>query len=290
MADSAAINYFLDQLEAVNLTGLSAADVVVDGTIQRFRPGWEPKHNKKRAWYILFDFKLDPGKTLLAGSFGWFVGADAITYTVDLHPDHKLSSIEKARFDQVKAEMQRKAEAIRQDQATIAAADSLKIWNGFGLQGHSAYLQRKKIAGINCRYSRESIVLPVEDVDGNLHGLQFIDAAGNKIFKTGTRKKGHFCPLVNETGPNGFIGVSEGYATGVSCHMATGWMLAVAFDAGNLKPVAQAIRQKYPKSKIVIFADDDFDNPDNPGRRMAEAAAMAVNGVVLLPPSISEVA
>ena len=159
-----------------------------------------------------------------------------------------------------------------------------------GVNGHSAYLQRKKIAGLGCRYSRGSIVLPVRSFDGNLHGLQFIDGEGNKRFLTGTVKKGHFCPLASVDDPSGYMGIAEGYATGCTAHMATGWPVFVAFDAGNLEPVAKAIRQRYPLAKIVIFADDDFDNPDNPGRTKAEAAALAVGGVVLLPHDINEVA
>ena len=33
--------------------------------------------------------------------------------------------------------------------------------------------------------------------------------------------------------------------------------VAVAFDAGNLEPVARALREKWPRPRIVIAADDD---------------------------------
>ena len=49
----------IQQMADVGLTGLVIADLVVDGKMQRFRPDWEPKVKKKRAWYILFPFKTD---------------------------------------------------------------------------------------------------------------------------------------------------------------------------------------------------------------------------------------
>lgn len=284
-----AVTNFIAQLEAVNLTGLAADDVVVDGQIHRFRPGWEPKASKKRAWYIAFYFKTNSGDEFITGSYGWFKGADSYAYNVELQPDWKLSAIEKKRIDQEQTESRRKADQLRQNESKATAEKALSIWNGCSVDGHSPYLQRKNIAGVSCRYSRGSIVLPVEDFDSKLHGLQFIDASGEKRFLTGTVKKGHFCRLGIVADAFGFVGIAEGYATGVSCHMATQFAVFVAFDAGNLEPVARAVREQWPNIKIIIFADDDFDNPDNPGRTKAEYAARVVGGIVLLPP-VAEVA
>lgn len=79
------------------------------------------------------------------------------------------------------------------------------------------------------------------------------------------------------------MAISEGYATGASIRMATKWIVFVAFDAGNLIHVAKAVRAKYMQAKIVICGDDDFGNPDNPGRIKAEKAAKAVNGIAVFP-------
>jgi len=278
------------QMEAVSLTGLTSADLLADGQLHRFRPGWEPKPSKKRAWYVLFQFRTDAGAELISGSFGWFKGAESYTYTVELGHGYSLSPAEKQRIEQSQAESRRTARLLRQEEAQAAADKALSIWNACGVNGHSAYLQRKKIAGLGCRYSRGSVVIPVRSFDGKLHGLQFIDAEGNKRFLTGTVKKGHFCPLASVNDPDGYMGITEGYATGCTAHMATGWPVFVAFDAGNLEHVAEAVRLRYPHSKIVLFADDDFDHPDNPGRVKAEAAARAVGGVAVLPPHRGEVA
>lgn len=277
------------QMEGVSLTGLTAADLIVDGQVHRFRPGWEPKPSKKRAWYILFDFRTDSGTQLVTGAFGWFKGADRFAFNIELH-GHRLSPVEKQRFEEQNAEARRQARFLKLKEAEAAAEKAEKIWAACGLDGPSNYLYRKKVAGFGCRYSRGSVVVPVRSIDGKLHGLQFIDGDGNKRFLTGTVKKGHFCPLASVDNATGYMGIVEGYATGCSVHMATKWPVFVAFDAGNLEAVATAIRDRYPLAKIVIFADDDTDNPANPGRTHAEAAARAVGGLVLLPLMMDEVA
>ena len=53
--------------------------------------------------------------------------------------------------------------------------------------------------------------------------------------------------------------LTEGYATGVSVNVATDKPVAVTFDAGNLEPVARALREKYPEAQITICADNDHE-------------------------------
>ena len=51
--------------------------------------------------------------------------------------------------------------------------------------------------------------------------------------------------------------ICEGVATGLSLYECTGYPVAVAFDAGNLEPVAKVMRARMPNLRIVIAADDD---------------------------------
>ena len=57
----------------------------------------------------------------------------------------------------------------------------------------------------------------------------------------------------------------------------------VAFDAGNLKPVAEAVRNLFPNVEITICADNDHANKINVGVDKAVEAARAVNAMVLVP-------
>ena len=276
-------SYVISQMVAVGLSGLSEPDLVVDGNLHRFRPDWEPKARKKRAWYVLFDFHADSGEQLISGSFGWFKGADIFSFNVAITSDAALSAEENARFKQEQKQKRQLAELERKKEAKAAAKRAAGIWDKLPTKGHSPYLQQKKVASFGVRFSRGSIGLPVRDIDGSLSGLQFIDSDGNKKFLTGTIKKGRFCQLGDVMSPSGFMGIVEGYATGSSVRMATGWPVFVAFDAGNLLPVAHVVRQAYQLAKIVICGDDDLDNPANPGRTKAQQAAEAVNGIAIFP-------
>lgn len=81
--------------------------------------------------------------------------------------------------------------------------------------------------------------------------------------------------------------ICEGYATGASIHEATGHLVLVTFDTGNLLAVADAIRESKPDAIIVFAADNDqgTERPvKNPGVHFATAAALAVGGIVAIPP------
>ena len=67
--------------------------------------------------------------------------------------------------------------------------------------------------------------------------------------------------------------MTEGYATGASIYMATHQPTVIAFDAGNLEPVIEDLKQAYPKSPLVIAGDDDQWKEHNVGREKAEEAA-----------------
>jgi len=77
--------------------------------------------------------------------------------------------------------------------------------------------------------------------------------------------------------------LGEGMATMHSIRAATGLAVAAAFSAGNLAPVAQALRRKFPTMPIILAADDDHTTEGTPGRAAARAAALAVGGLVVAP-------
>ena len=74
--------------------------------------------------------------------------------------------------------------------------------------------------------------------------------------------------------------ICEGYATAASIHEATGYAVGAAFSAGNLLPVAKALRNKYPNVQLIICSDADKNRV---GETKARKAATAVGGIVVLP-------
>ena len=123
------------------------------------------------------------------------------------------------------------------------------------------------------------LLIPLRDTAGKLHSLQTITPDGEKRFKG--RMKGCYHAMGGK--PTVCLVIAEGYATGASIHEATGWPVAVAFNAGNVGPVAAALHKAYPALTLVMAADDDHLTPGNPGMAAARQAALAVGGFVVVP-------
>ena len=112
-----------------------------------------------------------------------------------------------------------------------------------------------------------------------MQGMQFIAPDGSKKFKTGTSKKGNYSAIGRPKDQT--LLLCEGYATGASLHECAGHAAAVCFDSGNMIYVAEALRKKYPDHKLVMCGDNDDSGV---GQKAAQAAALAVGGLVALPP------
>ena len=142
------------------------------------------------------------------------------------------------------------------------------------------YLLAKSVGTHGIRQRADELVIPMRDASGELYSLQFISPAGTKRYLAGGRVRGCYFSIGK---PNGVICVAEGFATAASVHETSGHAVAVAFNAGNLEPVARAIRAKLPNIRIVVCADDDYRTPGNPGLAKGTEAARAVGGVMAIP-------
>lgn len=279
----------IEQMAAVNLTGLHPADLVVDGKIHRFKPEWEKK--EKRGWYVLFDFYTDNKERLISGSFGWWKGAYNNSYDVDVSEESsaipKLTDSERERLAKEHAAKRAQAEKEAESVRKAAAKKAKSIFEKLLDSGASEYLDRKGVRAWGVRFSRGVIVIPVVDMAGDVHGLQFIQASGEKKFLTGTNKKGHFHVIgtIKDDKP---ILFAEGYATAASLYQATRFPVVVTFDAGNMPLVGKEFRTQYPESQLVFCGDDDASSATNAGRQYAEEAARLVDGVTAFPPQLSD--
>ena len=229
------------------------------------------KSNQKSGWFVYYDDDLP------AGAFGnWRngdVGNWCVKAEVAMNPAEALAY----RHKMDKAREAREAERARL--ASEAAKGALEQWDNAAVADKHPYLEAKGVSSFGLKLLGGKLLVPMQDMDGVIHGLQSIDATGDKRFSFGCEKKGRFflMPGQNKTA------ICEGYATAASVHMATGWTVLVAFDAGNLKPVAEAWRKHYPQDEIIICGDDDAFTPNNPGKKAASEAAAAVSAAVLLP-------
>jgi putative DNA primase/helicase len=166
----------------------------------------------------------------------------------------------------------------------------------------SSYLHRKGLQSYGIRFRKTGeVLIPVRDATGKIWNIQTVAAVKpasgiDKLFMKGGRKAGlwHWCgepPTLSDANAPApaVVLLCEGYATGASLHEATGYLCAVAFDAGNLPAVAKAIRALYPRAKLVMCADNDLDTAQRTGKNAgiaaATIAAQAVGGCVAVPPS-----
>lgn len=130
------------------------------------------------------------------------------------------------------------------------------------------YIVKKQIKPLYIKQSGDLLLIPLY-ADGKLWNLQTIAPDGKKRFKFGGRKKGCYHALADKGEDLSTIVVVEGYSTGVSIRTALGLPVVVAFDAGNLEPVCDTLKNKYKDARIIIGADNDHLKEFNTGLNKA---------------------
>ena len=269
---------------------ITGAGLLVDHLdIGRLRRCKLQDDKEKRGWYHLHEIRLPNGDDLIVGSYGVWRGAVNNATKIELNKQ-EISTEQRDSLRKRLAEDKARAAAARKADADRAAAKATAAWKKCTEQGDCDYLQRKGVQAHGTRFSPAgAMVIPMLDGAGRIHGLQIIrgkQAPGQRkrldkeFWPQGLIKKGHF-HLIGM--PSGLVLVAEGYATAASLYEATGLPVAVAFDAGNLAPVAAALKSRYKEARILICADDDAWSEGNPGISCASAAALEVGGAWVAP-------
>lgn len=256
---------------AILAAGLTPPDeIVADGKLHRFSTNG--KRGDDSGWYMLH---LDG---IPAGAFGCWRSGLKSNWCAMADTDMTVAERE-AHRQRIKAmQAQREAEHTQAQQLTSEAAAA--IWKeATPATGHE-YLTRKGIKPHGLKCDGHHLLIPMRDTAGKLHSLQTIAPDGSKRFQPGGRVKGCYFAIGK---PNGVLIVCEGYGTGASIAEATPHAVAVAFNAGNLRAVAEALRAKYPALRLILAADDDVTTPGNPGLTKATEAARAVGGYLAIP-------
>lgn len=185
-----------------------------------------------------------------------------------------------------KAQSQKEAEQRKAEEAAkhkAAAQKACYIWNKATLApSNHPYLVKKHIDIHGAKLGRDNtLIIPLYSANKEIVNLQFISETGGKMFLSGGLKKGCFYWIGGEQADK--ILIAEGFATAASLHENSGYLTIVAFDAGNLKDVAIAVRALSPESEIIICGDNDASGV---GRKKAIDAALATGGKYLIPETI----
>lgn len=259
---------FQEYIEAAGLT--PPYEVIADGQIHRFSSNG--RVDDDAGWYVLH------GDDVPVGVFGcWRVSRKwnwCSKATSDMTP-LELN----AHQDRVKSLKVLRDSEQAQRNASAAYAATILFDAATPCISHP-YLTTKGVQAYAIRQAGDNLLIPLCDSTGKLHSLQSITPDGSKRFQTGGKVKGCFHSL---RGSAGVLLICEGYATGASLHEATGYAVAVAFNAGNLEMVALDLRAQFPDVSIVISADDDYQTEGNPGMTKARSAAAAVGGYLAVP-------
>ena len=275
--------------ECLRAAGLEVEAVLADGLLHRC--GTTDRPHRKDGAYKAF---LDAPASIWWKN--WRTG-DEGTWTA--RPEREFSAAQHKALHERLAAAKADTKAEQERRWKAAAKLAASIWNcSRTAEDNHPYLERKEVPAIGLRQMEDGrLIVPVLNQTGKIQSLQFIlpekAAEGtDKFFLRGGKTSGGFFSIPAKNGTkDGPLLIAEGYATGASLHLATGYAALVAFNAGNLEAVARAARARYPDREIMLCADNDCETakadgtPWNPGKEAAFRAAQAVGGKLAVCPA-----
>lgn len=241
-------------------------------------------------WYVLHTDGVP------AGEFGcWKRGVQSTWCSQEIST---LTDDERLAFERRIAENRRRRDEEQAMRHAEAADRARTVWDAAAEASTHPYLTRKGVAAFGLRVGRwtrenedgtiwldvpDALLVPIRD-GKKIVSLQAIfpdnknASKRDKDFMPGGKKSGCFFsigkPASDDASPT--IVICEGYSTGASIHMATGYPVIVAFDAGNVRSVAERVRQKFPGATLIVAADNDrwtTQPVENPGLYYGRLAA-----------------
>lgn len=259
-------------------------ELIADGELHRIKVNGD--HNPN-SWYCLH------GDGLLAGSFGCWKRGIAETWCAK--SGDILTEAERAERDRRWKQQQADCDADRKRQHDDVRAQAQALLDhARPATDDHPYLLRKQVKahpGVLVgpwpqRQRDNCLLIPLRTASGMLATVQAIfpepaDGRDKDFLKGGAKKGAYFS--IGDLAAAPVIVIAEGYATAATLHEATGYAAVMAVDAGNLRPVAEALRAIYPDRRIIIAADNDRHTEGNPGLTQATAAAQAIHAALAIP-------
>jgi len=194
-------------------------------------------------------------------------------------PKLTQSEIDKRNIERQAREIEaKKQQAIKYAEAATRCNES---WDkAQPASDEHPYLKDKQVKAHSLKQDADGNLLVPVRINRLITSIQTIHSNGDKRFHFGGEIKSGYHVIGKATN---VVLVGEGFATMAAAFEATTYCSVVAFNAGNLSPVAKIIREKFPQATIVIIADNDQWTEGNPGIRKAKAAAQAINAHVAIP-------
>lgn len=278
---------FLDFMRFNNCEPEGLFSLQMDGQIHRYRVKGD-KHSNKSGAYCVFTDNWPAGWCM-----DWHNG-EAISWCFnrDSLNDEQKQSLSEKKYQELFKQSQAHQAEMRKQQAQLKADASERarilveqLPEADKAEDHP-YIHKKQIYSYGLKIDRDSnaLVIPLRNIDGQIVSLQWIYQDGEKRFYPNATKKGNFFSISLETvSKDEPILIGEGVATMSTVYELTGLPCIAAMDCGNIKPVAEAVKKKFPDNPIIIMADNDHKTKDNPGKNTAEKVCkeLNLNGYVL---------
>ena len=281
--------FFLNKMFEYNMPPVqSDSNLIMDGNWQRYTIQGQKRGSNNGAYFIHTD-NIPAGyiQDWANPGHGYKINMKDEDKPVYMHFDIKEIQEEQKK---------RRAEELKRQEK--AAQFARAYYNGtFDGEFYHEYLINKQVQthGIHLDNSKQLLVIPMRDIDGNIKNIQTISTDGTKRFYPGAVKKGMFFSIdldKIELGDGKLILIGEGFATMAKVYELTGYPVVAAMDCGNIQPVAEAVHEKYPHNKIIIMADNDIKtklkNGSNPGMDAAQKAINTKLAVGRVAPSFNE--
>ena len=207
---------------------------------------------------------------------------------------HTLSAEQKEVLKAEASERLAARENERKEQQAKAMKRAYAKWMNAKPSVEHPYLADKGVKGFGLKQDRNgNLLIPGFDPrTGRLRTLQWIEPNGTKGFEKGCPQQEavFVIPSLASLNNKEFL-IAEGYATAASLYMATGQPVVAVFNASNLQPVAEILREQYPQAEITLCADNDHHLPEqingvplgNVGLKKAQKAAQSIDAAVVVP-------
>jgi len=268
------LDSFLNALRGSGIAPHSTLNIEPDGKIHRYRVEGD-KSGSVNGWYVLF---VDGN--LSAGSFGSWKNGNQTTWCSKSEQTLSPQERELWRRRQQEAQQLREAELLVVRKKVREKAAYLEGIAQLAKAGEHPYLLVKQVKPYGVKSLKNMLLVPLRNATGAITSVQFIQEDGSKRFLTGGEINGSYFAIGNH---QSMLCICEGFATGASIFEATGFRVAVAFNAGNLAAVAKVMRGKFPDFTIIICADNDSSREGNIGLIKAEGAAEQSESLVSIP-------
>ncbi len=270
--------------QAILEAGLTPPEHIELGRFHRF-PGNGKCNGNTAGWCKLFS----DGQGGVYGDY-----STGLSESWQAERAQPMTKTEQDAFRRQVEESRRLAEGQQSQDQEVAAAKAKEILVGAigDPAGHPYAIAKRVSFGAlvkrGCWPQRgwsDALLVPMFDKSGPVVSVQAISGNGDKDFLADGRKKGCFHPLGKIRGATGRVLIGEGLATVAAAVSATGLPGVMAFDTGNLLPVAKVVRELAPEAEIIFLADDDrkLDTDKNPGIEAATKSAVAVGGLIAVP-------